>query len=147
MKKSLWIILLIVLMSVFIIICLIYAKLNKNEEETKELIKYNLEYEEYTKKQITGAELATLIGKAVKQNEKNKIKKDENNYFIENKENSIKIYLKMITIENTYPMEEIYNNKISEFVKNFNDIMFICTNVEYHDETGKISKMIFEEQI
>ena len=147
MKKSLLIILLIVLMSVCIIICLIYGKLNKNKERNKEIINYNLEYEQYTKKQITGTELATLIGKAVKQNEKNRIKKDENNHYIENNENSIKIYLKMLTIENTYAMEEIYNNQVSEFVKNFNNIMFMCINIEYHKETGKIAKLVFEEQI
>ena len=53
----------------------------------------------------------------------------------------------MITIDNTYPMEEIYNNEVSNFVKNFNSINFLCTDIEYHKKTGKISKILFEEQI
>ena len=59
--------------------------------------------------------------------------------------NSIKIELKMITIEKTYPMEEIYNNDITKFVENFNLVKFKCTKIEYHKNTGKISKITFEE--
>jgi len=42
-------------------------------------------------------------------------------------------------------MEEIYNNKITSFVQNFNFISFKCTRIEYHEKTGKISKLVFEE--
>ena len=58
---------------------------------------------------------------------------------------SIKIDLKMITVEKTYPMELIYKNDVTNFVKNFNVILFKCTNIEYHKETGKVSKLIFEQ--
>ena len=117
------------------------------QTQNKEVKKQNLEYEYYLNKTVYGTEVATLISKAVDQNEKLKIAKDENGRYIDNGENSIKIDLKMKTIDKTYPMEEIYNSQISNFVQNFNLIEFKCTNIEYHKETGKISKLIFEEQI
>lgn len=105
----------------------------------------NSEFEYYLNKEITGTTMTTLINKAINQNEKNNIKKNEKGYYIENDENSMKIEIKMITIEKTYPMEEIYNNDITKFVQNFNSIKFKCTNIEYHAKTGKISKMFFEQ--
>ena len=96
-------------------------------------------------KEIYGAEIATLINKVTEQNERNNVSKDENGYYIDNGTNSIKIDLKMITVEKTYPMELIYKNDVTNFVKNFNVILFKCTNIEYHKETGKVSKLIFEQ--
>ncbi|MBO4815766.1 MAG: hypothetical protein J5507_02285 [Clostridia bacterium] len=147
MKKTFIITILIVFLLVFISIIFIRVNLNKKEQQSSEIKKYNLEYEQYTNRQVYGTDIATLIGKAIKQNEKNKVQKDGNGYYIENEEDSIKIDLKMVTINKTYPMEEIYNNEISEFVKNFNTIRFKCEEIEYHSETGKISKMVFEEQV
>ena len=40
---------------------------------------------------------------------------------------------------------EGYKNDITSFVKNFNVILFKCTNIEYHQKTGKISKLTFEQ--
>ncbi len=136
---------LIILAVIFIIICLTCTALINLRAEKTEIKKENVEYEEYLNKEILGTDLASLIGKAVDKNEKNNVQKDEKGYYIENAENSIKIDLKMTTIDKTYPMEEIYNNEMTEFVKNFNLIKFKCTSIEYHKKTGKISKMIFEE--
>lgn len=72
-------------------------------------------------------------------------KKIKIGYYIDNGENSIKIDLKMTTVNKTYPMEEIYNKEITNFVQNFNFISFKCTSIEYHERTGKISKLVFEE--
>ena len=77
--------------------------------------------------------------------EKNGIQKDDNNYYVENQENSIKIEIKLILTEKTYPMEEIYDKDTDEFVKYFSLENFKCTNIEYHQKTGKISKMLFEQ--
>lgn len=106
---------------------------------------YNSEYEQYSEKTIYGVELAGIINKAIDENEKNEILKDEKNYYIENEENSIKIYIKILTTEKTYTMEEIYNKDITKFVQNFNLIPFKCSQIEYHNKTGKVSKIIFEE--
>lgn len=141
MKQSL----LIVLAIIFIVICLISGTIINFQAENKEINKYNLEYEKYLNKEVLGTEIATLISKVIDQNERNNIQKDENGCYINNNQNSIKIDLKMITIDKTYPMETIYNNQITNFVQNFNQIKFKCTKVEYHEQTGKISKLIFEE--
>ena len=137
--------LLIILGLFFILICIVCVMLINLRAEKIEINKENMEYEKYQTKEIIGTDLATLISKAVDTNEKNNIPKNEKGYYIENDENSIKIDLKMTTIDKTYPMEEIYNNNITMFVQNFNTIRFKCTNLEYHKKTGKISKLIFEE--
>lgn len=141
MKK----LLLILLLLFIIIIFSIYGLLINNKVHTNTLKNYNKEYEEYLNKTINGTELATLINKVIYLNEKNGIKKDKKNYYIENKENSIKIEIKMIITEKTYPMEEIYNKDTAEFVKYFSLENFKCTSIEYHKNTGKISKMFFEQ--
>lgn len=136
---------LLVLAIFFVIICITCAFLINLRTEKEELKKENIEYEQYLNKEIPGTELATLIGKVVDKNERNNVSKDEKGYYINNEENSIKIDLKMTTIDKTYPMEEIYNNQIASFVKNFNFINFKCTSIEYHKKTGKISRLVFEE--
>lgn len=136
---------LIILAIFFITICMLSLKLININSEKQEIQKQNSLYEVYLNKEILGTDLATIIGKVVNQNEKNNIQKDENGYYIENEENSIKIDLKMITINKTYPMEEIHNSKVVNFVKYFDQIKFKCTNIEYHKKTGKIAKLVFEE--
>lgn len=143
MKQSL----LIILVLIFIVICIVSLNIVNLKSQEKELQIQNLEYEQYLNKRVYGTEVATLISKAVDQNEKNNVKKDEKGLYINNEENSIKIDLKMITINRTYPMEEIYNNQIINFVQNFNLIEFKCTYIEYHSKTGKISRLVFEEQV
>lgn len=136
---------LLILAIIFIIICIVSLNLINMQNQQNQAKKENGEYEKYLNKEILGTELASLISKVVDYNEKNQIQKDEKGYYIDNENNSIKIDLKMTTIDKTYPMEEIYKNKITNFVQNFNIIKFKCTSIEYHKETGKISKLIFEE--
>ena len=137
--------LLILLVIFFIIICIVSLNIMDLQAQKRQVLKENLEYEQYLNKEILGTELATLIGKVVDQNEKNEIQKDNKGYYINNNINSIKIDLKMTTINKTYPMEEMYNSKISNFVQNFNLIKFKCTKIEYHKKSSKISKLVFEE--
>lgn len=141
MKKTF----LITILIIFIILCITYTFLINLRAEKEEIKKDNMQYEQYLNKQILGTELATLISKTVDLNQRNGVAKDEKGYYIDNGENSIKIDLKMTTIDKTYPMEEIYNNKITSFVQNFNFISFECKEIEYHKKTGRISKLVFEE--
>lgn len=105
----------------------------------------NQEYEQYLGKIVYGTDVATVINKAVDQNEKNKIQKDEKGYYIENNTNSIKIDIKMITIKKTFYMEQFYNNDITQFVENFNLVDFKCSEIQYHEQTGKVKKIVFEQ--
>ena len=141
MKRTL----LIPLAIFFIIMCITCIFLINLKIQKQEVKRENSEFEVFLNKEILGTDIASLISKVVDRNERNNIPKDDKNYYINNDENSIKIDLKMTTIDKTYPMEEIYNNNITEFVKNFSLIKFRCTSIEYHKKTGRISKMIFEE--
>lgn len=134
-----------VLAFIFIIICITCVILINIQAEKGEIKKENIQYEKYINHEILGTDLATLISKSIDNNERNDVQKDDRGYYIENDVDSIKIDLKMTTIDKTYPMEEIYNNQMTSFVKNFNLIRFKCTSIEYHSKTGKISKLVFEE--
>lgn len=112
---------------------------------TEAVHKGNKEYEYYLGKEIYGTDVTSLMNKAINENEKNGVEKDEKGYYIDNNKDSIKIELKMITVEKTYTMEEINNHDMNQFLKNFNLIKFKCTSIEYHRKTGKVSKMIFEQ--
>lgn len=113
---------------------------------TNRLIKQENEYYEYYfEKEIYGTDVISIINKAINENEQNGIPKNEKGHYIENGENSIKVEIKMLITNKTYPMEEIYKNEITKFVENFNFIKFKCINIEYHKNTGRISKITFEE--
>lgn len=141
MKKQITIIFVIFL----IIISITISYITRMQNQKIEIKKYNSWYEEYLGKEIYGTEVATIINKAIESNKKNNVLKDEKNLYIENDKDSIKIELKMITIEKIYQMETIYNNDINNFVKHFNIIIFKCSDIQYHQSTGKISKIIFEQ--
>ena len=141
MKKTL-----LIIITIFIVIlATVYGLITSKKINQNEIQKNNKYYENYLNKELLGTELATIMGKAIEQNITNEVPKDENGLFIENDFNSIKIDIKMITVDKTYPMEVIYNNDITQFVQNFNLIKFKCINIEYHKKTGFISKITFEQ--
>jgi len=141
MKRPL---LIIILVFVVIILTLVGMILHNNSINAA-IQKENRVYEIYLGKNIMGTEVATLIGKVTEQNIRNEIPKNEKGIYIDNGENSIRIDIKMNTVDNTYPMETITDNNIVAFIQNFNFIEFTCTDIEYHKKTGKISRIIFEE--
>jgi len=141
MKRTLAILIILFLIIIFSSYAL---KINK-ESDIRALKKYNLEYESYLNKEIFGTDLATLINKTVTLNETNNVEKDEHKHYIENEEDSIKIEIKVTLTDKTYEMEEFYNNDTAEFVKYFDLEKFKCVKLEYHEKTGKISKLVFEQ--
>ena len=141
MKKTFFVIAIPLAIILFSTIGLLITK-----NTTNRLLKeYNNTYEYYLEKEIYGTELTSIINKVINENENNKVEKDEKNYYIDNGENSIKVEVKMLSTNKTYPMEEFYNNDITKFVKHFNLVSFKCTKIEYHKNTGKVSKLLFEE--
>lgn len=141
MKKTLLLVSIPILVILFSTIGLLITKNTTNRLLKQE----NSKYEYYLNRTIYGTEVATIINKAINQNENNQVQKDEKNHYIENNENSIKIEIKMLTTGKTYPMEEIYNNDMTQFVQNFNFIQFKCSKLEYHKSSGKVKKLLFEE--
>lgn len=118
--------------------------MNNKDIETK---RANQEYEKYVKigHEINGSDVSTVINKAIEQNEKNNIPKDEKGKYIENAGNEVKIELKMVTVNKTFDMETIQKNGMANFMQNFALINFKCLDIEYHKETGLVKKIVLEE--
>lgn len=129
---------------ILFIVVAIFVKYIDYKAEYNKLQKENAEFDYYYNKQLDGATLATLIAKAIDNNEKNNIEKDNKGKYIENEDTSIKIQIYMSDNDTTYDMEVINNGGINNFVKNFNIIQFKCTKVEYH-QNKKIKYLYFEQ--
>lgn len=136
-----------IIMSIIILIILAVVTYKYNSYRTNELRtqKLNREYEVFTEGEILGTSLITIINKAVDNNEKNGIKTDNNNMYIENDTTSIKIEVKFLESENTFPMERIQKLGSEEFIKNYAVMNFKCTKKEYHKKTNNIKYMLFEQ--
>lgn len=107
--------------------------------------KENIKFEIYKDEEITGAEVTTLINKAINSNQQNEIEKDKKGRYIDNETNSINIDIKFIDDNVTYNIEKIYNNGMDKFLTYYRDIKFKCVDVQYHDKTQKIKYMLFEQ--
>lgn len=143
MKKG---ILIICIIFISIIIVLSVNLINVQKQQM-EVLKFNNEYEFYNKSNLYGIDITTVINKAVNNNEKYEIPKDERNRYKEDEKYSIKVQIKMKSNDKTYDMEQIYILGTEKFIALFGDVTFKCTNIEYHSKTGRISKMIFESEI
>lgn len=136
---------------VVIMITIIIGKYYNYKAEYAEIKEFNLQFEYYYQKEIYGTEIATVINKAVDNNEKNEVEKEQLeknnktiNSYIANDENSINIDIKMLDINKTYKMESLYQGEITKFVENYNYILFKCTKIEYN-KAGKVSYLLFEQ--
>lgn len=135
------------ILSIVIIICaILLSEFYKYKEKDTEIKEFNTQFEIYKEKQITGADIATVINKAIDINEKNFIKKDKNGKYIQNDKNSINIEIKITDIAQgkIYEMETLYNGGMSEFVKFYGKISFTCKNIAYNSK-GQVSYMLFEQ--
>ena len=138
MKK----IIIIITVILIIILTIIYVKYMDYKQVQTEIKEFNLEYEMYNNRQIDGRELTTLINKAVDNNEKHKVQKDEDGIYIENDLNSVKIDIQMTDLDYIYNMETIYNGKMTNFIQMYNSIYFKCEEIKYNN-SGKVCYMKF----
>ena len=134
----------IVIIVIIIVSTIMYIIFNNNETKNVARRK-NVEYENYRNRTITGNEIATLINKAMNNNEENKVEKDNKGNYNNNNENSINIDIKFIDNDETYRMETIYNNGTDKFVEYYNTIQFKCMDIKYHEKTGQVSYMYIEQ--
>lgn len=148
MKKNL-----IILISILLIICafVVYFVINYRNMQMEAQIN-NKEYNTYKDKTIVGTTLVSIINKTVDNNEKNNIEKDNSNVYIENEDNSIKIYIYFLDedgkrIETPYTMEQIYNKGSDSFIKLYGTSNFTCINIDYHKKTGNVKSLTFEQKI
>lgn len=129
------------------VLLIVSVSLTKNKENLMAIQKENAEYEKYKEGQVFGTQVASLINKAINENLKNGVRQDEKGFFIQNEINSIKIEIKLKNEKDlkTYQMETIQKVGTDGFIKNFNLILFKCTNIEYHEQTKRVSKVVFEQ--
>jgi len=132
------------LVIIIIIVGISYVYLNY-KAQFNNAKRENMQFESYYNKELTGAELATLINKAIDNNEINQIQKDSEGKYIDNENNSINIDIKMIDNDKTYNMETLFVGRIDRFVQYYGQIKFKCTNIEYHKSTNKIKYLLFEQ--
>ena len=142
MKKTLAVVILLLLV-VAIIVVMQYKKM---EKEHFEVAKYNALDEEYNKQNLNGLDITTIINKAVNNNEKNNVEKeniDGIDFYKDNGTDSVIIEINMIINGKTYRMEQINSLGLDSFTEYFAEVKFDCTEVKYHEETGKVSYMLF----
>ena len=142
MKKT-FILIFTILVVIMIIVFVNIQNIQKNKQK---ILNYNSEFEYYCKQEILGTDITTLINKAINENEKNDIEKDEKGYYLVNEENSIKVFIKMKAAEEMYPMENFYKAGIDDFTRYFGSVKFKSTDIKYHEKTGQISEIYFAEQ-
>ncbi len=136
---------LIIIIFFMIIISIFFVVNYKNYQlKQKQVSEFNSDYEYYKKDDLNGLDITTLINKAISNNEKFAVPKDENGLYILDDENSIEIYITMIINNTTYRMEKINQLDINAFIRYFGEIGFKCTDVQYHKKSGKIASMTFE---
>lgn len=140
MKK--FVIFLVIVVAIVCAISYMYLNFIANRNTA---ITENMPYETYLNREIFGSDLASVINRAINDNNKNNLEKDEKGLYIANDTNSIKIQVKITDNDTTYDMETFYNNGMDNFIKYYNQIKFKCTNVEYHEATNKIKYMLFEQ--
>ena len=140
MKKS--VVLVVIILVVLTLIGIVHYR--NEQQRIQEILKYNLLYEEYNKEGLNGLDVTTIINKAVNNNERNSVEKDEYGFYIDNKTDSVIIDVKMIIDGEIYRMEQINQLGIGDFTEYFAEVKFNCIEVKYHEETGKISYMLFE---
>ncbi len=130
---------------VIIIVCMISYIYILNKSNERITMQQNQLFESYYQRQVYGAEIATVINKAIDNNYKNNVEKDNNNLYIENSTNSIKINIKMIDNDTIYPMEMFANNGIQNFLEYYNNIQFKCVDIKYHENTKLVKSLLFEQ--
>ena len=140
MKKTL-IIMLILFVAILAAVSIAVVDLQQTGKQVKQ---FNQIFEEYKDKTLLGSEVASLINKAIDNNEKNRILKSDKDIYQDDGKYSVQIFVKLEKDGEYFTMERINALKITEFVKNFSLQDFKCTSIEYHKETKRVSKVYFE---
>ncbi len=140
MKKLAIFFLLLVIIVVGMSYLYINYKLNYHQAKRE-----NQQFESYKNQEIYGAELTTIINKAVDNNESNNVPKDNKGKYSNNENNSIQIEIKMLDNDKTYSMETLYSGGMDKFVQYYKQIKFKCTKLDYHVTTNKVKYLLFEQ--
>ena len=147
MKKNL----LYILVIFIIIIAIILIHISDRNTKRNEISRFNVQFEQYLGKTIYGTDVLTIINKALDCNEQNGIKRDENNYYIEDDELSVKVQVILLSKndkdeiqEKTVQMEDLEKRSLDEFITYFNLTTFECSDIEYNSQK-RVSKVVVKQ--
>ena len=84
-----------ILLAVIAIVILFTSWYNKNIEILQDTKKFNSEYENYLKDNITGVDITTIINKAIENNNINNIPKNKKGMYENDGNKSIEIMIKL----------------------------------------------------
>ena len=149
MKK----IFIIILLIVIVILAVIFVNFLEFKKNKIEVDKINNDYISYQDSDVQINIVVSAMNRAIDHNFKNKIPQDENNYFIENDNNSIKIYLETDSSDEssrvTIPMEELILGEkagIEKVEEAFSDLLFEIKEIKYHEKTGQVKSIVFSSK-
>ena len=142
MKKFLIIVLALVIASLIAV-----YTVNTYRNNLLKAQKLNKEYESYRDIQVLGSELISIINRTTDINTKNEIEKDTEGYYIDNGNNSLHVDIQFSYKDKVklLHMEDIEKNGSEAFIRVYSTASFKCTNIEYHEKTNNVKKLIFEE--
>ena len=143
MKNKILIILIIFMVILASATYIIYNYRMKLQEAQK----INNEYKSYYEAQILGTELVSIMNRTQDVNTKNEVEKDSEGLYIDNEDDSIKMYLKLKYKDDysTIEIEKILDDGIENFIKNYSTASFKCTEITYHEKTGNVKALTFTE--
>ena len=131
---------------IIIILTLFAIKYYNFKDEYRKTKGINAQYESYFQKELYGTDVATIVNRAVNDNENHNVKKDSKGFYIDNNKDSIKVDVKITDNNTVYSMESLYGGGMTNFVNFYNNVEFECTKIEYHEGTQKIKYILFEQK-
>ncbi len=139
-------IIVIIAVILIIIVSIIFANYAEYRNKRSKIESLNQEFLIYENSDVQVNVLITLMNRAIEMNKQNNIAQDEQKRFYENDENSIKIFLEIKSRGSVIPMEDLILGEkagIGKVSYAFSDMSFQITNVEFHEKTGQVKKIIF----
>lgn len=141
MKKTI-----IVLCCIFIaIIISLYTYYQNTQSVLQGVKKFNYQFEQYFDKEIYGADVVTIMSKAIDNNNQYDIDRNEENKFIEDNKYCLKVMIKFKDVDQTFDMESIEKAGIEGFMQNFSKSTFKIIEYNYNEESKRIGKILIEE--
>lgn len=141
MKKTI-----IVLFCIFIaIIISLYTYYQSTQSVLQGVKKFNYQFEQYFDKEIYGADVVTIMSKAIDNNNQYNIARNEENKFIEDNKYCLKVMIKFKDVDKIFAMESIEKSGIDGFMQNFSKSTFKIIEYRYNEESKRIGKIVIEE--
>lgn len=141
MKKTI-----IILICIFIaIIISLYTYYQSTQSALQSVKKFNYQFEQYFDKEIYGADVVTIMSKAIDNNNQYNIARNEENKFIEDNKYCLKVMIKFKDVDKIFDMESIEKAGIEGFMQNFAKSTFKIIEYDYNDESSRIGRIVIEE--